>query len=211
VAALRQCGKVQRISYVYISATPSIVSGFLPDLRSGISYIDSLNKLGATLRYLSSVPHPAHLGACPRGAVHTKCCSKHACIIHGYKYLALPRPKGCDPRGDSVLRSLFSTSRMLRTPPRDYLSRSPRSATMDRNYSDQLEQEISKNGKIGLLLRKARRQSRQHKDQLKDLEDTVKKNETDLQEPWAESHKLLNQLSLRGPKTTPSQHCGRRS
>jgi chromosome segregation ATPase len=65
---------------------------------------------------------------------------------------------------------------------------------MDRNYSDQLEQEISKNRKLAHLLCKARRQSRQHKDQLKDLEHTVKKNEIDLQEPWAESHKLLNQL-----------------
>lgn len=41
---------------------------------------------------------------------------------------------------------------------------------------------------------KARHHSRQCKQQLKDLEDSNKKYESDLQEPWAESHKLLNKL-----------------
>ena len=65
---------------------------------------------------------------------------------------------------------------------------------MNRSYSDQLEQEISENHKIRRLLQKARRQSRQHEHQLKDLEDAIEKHENDLQEPWAESHGLLNKL-----------------
>ena len=80
---------------------------------------------------------------------------------------------------------------MLRTPPRDHLSRS---ATINRSYADQLEQEILKNLKLRRLWQKARRQSRRHEHQLKDLEDTVNQHENDLQEPWAESHRLRNQL-----------------
>jgi chromosome segregation ATPase len=76
----------------------------------------------------------------------------------------------------------------------DRLSRSLRPSTTNQSYSDQLEQEISENRKLRRLLQKARRQSRQDGYQLKELEDSVQKHESDLQESWAESHRLLNKL-----------------
>jgi chromosome segregation ATPase len=83
---------------------------------------------------------------------------------------------------------------MLRSSPRDRLVAAPPSAMTNQSYSDQLEQEISENRKIRRLLQKARRQSRQYEHQLRDLEDSVKEHENNLQEPWAESHRLLNKL-----------------
>jgi chromosome segregation ATPase len=83
---------------------------------------------------------------------------------------------------------------MPRISPGDRLSRLPRPSTTNQSYSDQLEQEISENRKLRRLLQKARRQSRQHEHQLKELEDSVQKHESELQEPWAESHRLVSKL-----------------
>jgi hypothetical protein len=107
---------------------------------------------------------------------------------HEYKYLLLPRSKAHDPRYPSIPGSPLLTYSMLRT------SRSPRSVTTNQTYFDQLEQEILENRRIRRLLQKARRQSRQHEQQLKDLEESVKQHEGALQAPWAESHGLLNKL-----------------
>jgi hypothetical protein len=93
-----------------------------------------------------------------------------------------------------LLHSSLSTYSMPRSSPRDRLLPPPRSATTNRSYSDQLEHEISENRKIRRILQKSRRQSRRYEHQLRDLEDSVKEHESDLQEPWAESHRLLNKL-----------------